>query len=232
MPTEPTPISPFTSNGAPRIPIAVLLVDDHPAVRAGARMLIDDQPDMTVVAEARSAEEALGQPELPVDVAVVDYHLGDGHDGLWLTTELKRMEKPPRVLIYSTFADNALAVIAPIAGADGLLDKRELGEGLCSAIRRLARGQQHLPAIMSPLANALRSRLTARDQAIFSMLLHGTPPDVIVQQLGITHDELTVRRSTILRSLKPARGTMARASGAHGPLDYERSRRAARRWAA
>lgn len=85
MPIEPTPVSPVTSNGAPRIPIAVLLVDDHSAVRAGARTLIDDQPDMTVVAEARSAEEALGQPELPVDVAVVDYHLGDGHDGLWLT---------------------------------------------------------------------------------------------------------------------------------------------------
>ena len=59
MPIEPTPVSPVTSNGAPRIPIAVLLVDDHPAVRAGARMLIDDQPDMTVVAEARSAQEAL-----------------------------------------------------------------------------------------------------------------------------------------------------------------------------
>ena len=232
MPIEPTPVSPVTSNGAPRIPIAVLLVDDHPAVRAGARMLIDDQPDMTVVAEARSAQEALGQPELPVDVAVVDYHLGDGHDGLWLTTELKRREKPPHVLIYSTFADNALAVIAPIAGADGLLDKRELGEELSSAIRRLARGQQHLPAIRSSLANALRSRLTAHDQAIFSMLLHGTSPDVIVQRLGITHDELTVRRSTILRSLKPARRTMALGSGAHGPLDYERFRRAARRWAA
>lgn len=144
--------------------------------------------------------------------------------------ELKRMEKPPHVLIYSAFADDALAVIAPIAGADGLLDKRELGEELCSAIRRLVRGQRNLPAIRSALAHALRSRLKARDQAIFSMLLHATPPDVIVQRLGITHDAPTVRRSSILRSIKPARRTMSVGSGAHGPLDYERSRRDARRW--
>lgn len=55
--------------------IRVLVVDDHPAVRAGARLLIDDQPDMRVVAEASSVDEALGRLESPFDVAIVDYHL-------------------------------------------------------------------------------------------------------------------------------------------------------------
>lgn len=64
--------------------IRVLLVDDHPAVRLGLRKLIDDQPDMRVVGEARSAEEAIGL-KCPSDLAVVDYHLGAGRDGLWLT---------------------------------------------------------------------------------------------------------------------------------------------------
>ncbi|MGN6871566.1 MAG: response regulator [Solirubrobacteraceae bacterium] len=232
MPIEPAPGSPVILNGAPRTRIAVRLVDDHPAVRVGARMLIDDQPDMAVVAEARSAEEALGQPELPVDVAVVDYHLGEGRDGLWLATELKRLERPPHVLIYSAFADNALAVRALIAGADGLLDKRELGQELCSAIRRLARGQQYLPAIGSSLARALRSRLVPLDQSIFGMLVHGIAPDVIAERLGITREELDVRRSSMLRALKPARGGAARPPRPDGPLDYERTRRAARRWAA
>jgi DNA-binding NarL/FixJ family response regulator len=165
-------------------------------------------------------------------VAVIDYHLGDGRDGLWLTSELKRLKRPPRVLVYTAFADNALAVLTVIAGADGLLDKRELGPELCSAIRRLARGKQHLPAIRPSLAQVLRSRLTPRDQAIFGMLVHATPPDLIVERLGITHDELRIRRSTILESLRPAPRTAARRSRVNGPLDYERRRRHVRRTAA
>jgi DNA-binding NarL/FixJ family response regulator len=210
----------------------VLLVDDHPAVRAGVQKLIDDQPDIAVVAEARSAEEALRQSEFSVNLAVVDYHLGDGRDGLWLTAQLKRMEHPPRVLVYSAFADHALAVMALIAGADGLLDKRELGQELCSALRRLAQGRRHLPAIPAPLAAALRSRLAPRDQAIFGMLVHGTPPETIMQRLEITHSELAARRSTILGCLHAGRRAVCPRPEARGPLDYERPRRVGRRRAA
>lgn len=229
MPIEPTPVAPVTSHLPSRSPIPVLLVDDHPAVRVGARKLIDDQPDMAVVAEARSAEEALTQSGFPIGVAVVDYQLGDGHDGLWLTAQLKRLDQPPRVLVYSAFADNALTVMALIAGADGLLDKGELE--LPSSIRTLAQGGRHLPAVSSPLAGALRSQLGRRDQAIFGMLLHATPPEVIMQMLGITRAELDLRRSSILRSLTTGRTAMALRSGADSPLDYERPRRG-RRWAA
>lgn len=140
MPIEPTRAAAAASNRHPRTRIAVLLVDDHPAVRVGARMLIDDQPDLAVVAEARSAEEAPRHRDFPVDVAVVDSNLGDGHDGLWLTAQLKRIEQPPHVLVSSAFADNALAIMARIAGADGLVDKGELGQELCSASRKLAPG--------------------------------------------------------------------------------------------
>lgn len=231
MPSQPISASPVTSD-TDRNRIAVLLVDDHPAVRVGARNLIDDQPDMRVVAEARSAQEALAQADVGVDVAVVDYHLGDGRDGLWLTAELKRLERPPQVLVYTAFADNALAVTTLIAGADGLLDKRALGPELCSAIRTLARSGQHLPAIRPSLAQVLRSRLTPRDQAIFGMLVHGTPPDLIVERLGITHDELRIRRSIMLASLGPARRTATLRSRVNGPLDYERRRRHVRRPAA
>lgn len=206
-------------------PIRVLLVDDHPAVRVGARNLIDDQPDMRVTAQARSADEALGRLDGPVDVVIVDYHLGDGRDGLWLTAHLKSVEPAPRVLIYSAFADSALAVTAVIAGADGLLGKQELGEALCDAIRTLARGQHHLPAITPPVAQALRSRLPERDRAIFGMLLHGVAPEEIAERLGITPLELQARRLSMLRSLKPAPTPSRLPAGARAPLDYERPRR-------
>ncbi|HJS92932.1 MAG TPA: response regulator transcription factor [Solirubrobacteraceae bacterium] len=207
-----------------RTQIRVLLVDDHPAVRAGARNVIDDQPDMRVVAEARNAAEALRQHEVTFDVAIIDYHLREGHDGLWLTAQLKRTEPSPRVLIYSAFADGALAVLAPIAGADGLLGKHELGEELCRAIRLLARGQQHLPAIPPSVAHVLRSRLESRDQAIFGMLLHGVEREVIMRRLGMTPEELHARRSIILGAVKPVRPTSAVPPATQTPLNYEQRR--------
>ncbi len=221
MTTESNDMSSPTADALPDHGISVLLVDDHPALRIGARALIDDQPDMRVLAEARSAEEALRLADLRVDVALVDFQLGHGHDGLWLTAQLKRAPKPPRVLLYSAFADGSLGALAAIAGADGLLGKHELGEELCRVIRRLDRGLQHLPAINSSVANMLRSRLEPRDQAIFGMLLHGISSEVIVERLRITHDVLHVRRSIILASLRPGRAGSGIPSGTQPPLDYE-----------
>jgi DNA-binding NarL/FixJ family response regulator len=214
-------------------PIGVLLVDDHPAVRLGVRALINDQPDMRVIAESLSARDALDEVKPAVDVAVVDYHLGERQDGLWLTAQFKRSNRPsPRVLIYSAFADAALAVAALIAGADGLLGKHELGEELCRAIRRLARGRHHLPAISTTVAEVMRGQLEPRDQAIFGMLLHGVDSGQIAERLGITMTELQARREAMLRSLNPAREPADFTPRARAALDYERPTRRRSGWAA
>ncbi|MGH2886745.1 MAG: response regulator transcription factor, partial [Solirubrobacteraceae bacterium] len=77
----------------------LLVVDDHPAVLAGLRQLLEDQADFEVAAAVATAEEALSVAEAePVDVAVVDYQLG-GRDGLWVSRKLKRLPDPPAVLI-------------------------------------------------------------------------------------------------------------------------------------
>jgi two-component system, NarL family, response regulator DevR len=228
MHTQPIAAARAPTDGSLREQIRVLLVDDHPAVRVGAQELIDDQPDMRVVTQARSAEEALRQlrqHDIAVDVAVVDYHLREGRDGLWLATELAGNMPPPPVLIYSAFADGTLAVLAPVAGADGLLGKHELGDELCRAIRRLARGQQHLPAPPRSIAHVLASRLEPDDQPIFKMLLDGVEREVIAERLGITPQELHARRSIILGALHRARAAAAVPPSAQTPLDYERRRR-------
>jgi DNA-binding NarL/FixJ family response regulator len=227
-----SPQATITSHGSVPDPIRVLLVDDHPAVRLGMRQLIDHQSDMSVVTVVAGAREALSQPEWPIDVAIVDYHLGGAEDGLWLTTQLKRIASPPRVLVYTAFADGALAAAAVIAGADGLLDKHELGDELCCAIRRLVRGQHNLPAVSPSIAHAMRPRFERRDQAIFSMLLHGIAPDAIAAALSITPDELEHRRSIMLRLLKPVGTHPDVPRGARVPLDYERPKRRSSRWAA
>jgi DNA-binding NarL/FixJ family response regulator len=173
---------------------------------------------MRVVAEASSADEELARLEGPVDLAIVDYHLGQGRDGLWLTAELKRQQPARPVLLYSAFADGALAVTALIAGADGLLGKHEIGDELCRVIRRLARGHHHLPAVTPSVADVLRSRLKPRDQAIFGMLLHGIAPAAIAEQLGISSEELHTRRTLMLRAFKPVRPSGGLPAGARPRL--------------
>jgi DNA-binding NarL/FixJ family response regulator len=212
--------------------IRVLVVDDHPAVRLGVQKLIDEQHGMCVVAEARSADEALAKLECPIDVAIVDYHLGSGRDGLWLTARLKHLPFPPRVLIYSAFADAALAVTALIAGADGLLAKDELGEELCRAIRGLVCGRHRLPAITTSVARVMRSQLEPGDQAIFGMMMHGVPADEIAERLHITEDDLHIRRSIMLRALKRDQLFPGPSLGARAALDYERPKRRRSGWAA
>ncbi len=187
-------------------PIRVVLADDHPALGLSVRRLIDDQPDMRVVADARTVEEALGYLEEGDDVAVVDYRPAGGRDGLWVIRRLKRLPIPPRVLVYSTCADPGLAVAARIAGADGLVAKDAIGEELSAAIRLLAAGGQHLAAVPARLADAMRSRVLPEDQAIYEMLLAGVPAKVIVRHLPLSRDDLEDRRGAILCALTGPKG--------------------------
>ncbi len=196
--------------------IDLLIAEDHPAVRLGIRRFLDDQPDMRVVAEATSATEAVSAGQPRVDVAVVDYHLGD-RDGLWVTNRLRRLELPPSVLIYSAFADHALAVAAIVAGADGVLGKSAIGHELCTAIRRVASGHRYVPSISASVARAMSARLDARQQLIFGMLIHGISGPHIAARLGVSEQEFARERSAMLSVLAP---TVTRARRPHVALSY------------
>ena len=206
------------------LPIHVVLVDDHPAVRHGVRELISSQADLVTIAEAGSASQATADLARWADVAVVDYHLG-GRDGLWLTQEIKQRPSPPPVLLYSAFADAPLAAAAIVAGADGVLSKSVLADEVTIAIRRLFHGRQYLPAIPQSTVAALQARLNARDQAIFSMLISGLERADVVSRLGITFAELKARRRIIVRALMPSVARPLLPDPARAPLDYERRRR-------
>ena len=125
--------------------IRLLAVDDHPAVRRGLRELLEDQPDFRVISVVSSAEEAMIVAEgEQLDVAVVDCQLGD-RNGLWVSRKLKRLRRPPRVLIYSAYCDGLRAAAAVVAHADGLVSKGGLGSELCDAVRAVANGRKLLP---------------------------------------------------------------------------------------
>ena len=156
--------------------LRVLVVDDHPAVRAGLLQLLEEQPDLTVVDAVGSAEAAMSMAEREsIDVAVVDYQLGS-RSGLWLSRMLKRLEPAPRVVVYSAYCDGPLAAACVVAEADGLVSKGGVGAELCDEVRAVARGRSSLPPVPPALAGAMRRRLDSEDQAIFGMLLAGIEP--------------------------------------------------------
>jgi DNA-binding NarL/FixJ family response regulator len=131
--------------------IRVLLVDDHEAVRQGLADLLADEEGIALAGAAATAREMLVEAlRVTPDVAVVDYELGDGQtDGLTVCRLLKGLPRPPRVLMYSAYADSRLAEEALAAGADGVIGKSSLGVEVVWAIEAVARGRRVLPPLPS-----------------------------------------------------------------------------------
>ena len=180
----------------------LLVVDDHPAVRAGLRELLADEADFEVVAAVSSAEDALEIARRePIDVAVVDYQLG-GRNGLWLSRKLKRLPDPPAVLIYSAYTDGILAAAAVVAQADSIVSKGRVGSDLCYAVRRAAARERHLPTLPPRLAESLRRRLDNNEQAIFGMLLAGMEPAEVAATLGLSPAAMESQLCELLRRLE------------------------------
>jgi DNA-binding NarL/FixJ family response regulator len=138
--------------------IRVLVVDDHPLIRQGFRMILSAQPDLEVVGEASDGNEALSVVgSLAPDVVLMDVRMA-GMDGIEATRQIRAArdaEEGPRVLILTTFGLDEYVVDALRAGASGFLLKDATPEDLVHAVRVVASGE----ALLSP---AVTSRLIAR----------------------------------------------------------------------
>lgn len=119
--------------------IRVLVVDDHPVVRAGLEAVLRGEPGMLCVGVCNGPHEALALVRRArPDVALVDARLGE-HDGLELCRTLLREPAPPAVLIITADFDDALIATAQAAGARGAVDKATELPRLFDAIRLAAR---------------------------------------------------------------------------------------------
>lgn len=176
--------------------IRVILVDDHPVVRAGLRSVIDAPDHIAVVGEASSGEEALAVvDELEPDVVMCDLRLGEGIDGIEVTKRLNARPKKPAVLILTTFDNDAEIVAALNAGAAGYLLKDINPEDISTAIEKASRGETYLPPeISSKVIAAMRNpgpKLTRRERDVVKLLATGASNAQIAQELFVT--EATVK---------------------------------------
>jgi DNA-binding NarL/FixJ family response regulator len=186
-------------------PIRTLIVDDHPAMRAGVAAVLDQEDDITVVGAATGGRQmwrTLG-PADP-DVVLMDFDL-EGEDGVILCHRLKRRPDAPGVVLYSAFADRVLISPAMLAHADALVSKRADAAVICNAIRDAA--SRKTPPVLPPGEREwLGETLDEQELSLAALLLSRQPLDHIAAVTGMTaeHVEVTVER--MLRRLVPARG--------------------------
>ena len=137
----------------PAARIGVMLVDDHAVVRMGFRLLLDAAPDMRVVAEANSGEEAMRRiDEARPEVVVMDISM-PGIGGLEAVRRILAKEPGARILVLSAHEDAMHARRVLKAGAAGYLTKRSAAEALIQAIREVWQGKTFLePQIAQELA--------------------------------------------------------------------------------
>ena len=177
-------------------PVRILLVDDHPIVRAGVRSLFDRRDDAEVVGEAASGEEAVVLARhLRPDVVLCDLRLGAGMDGVQTTAALRALDPAPAVLILTTFDRDAQILGAIEAGAAGYLLKDIDPEDIVRAVRQAASGGQALtPELTARVGRALRAprvQLTGRELDVLRLLDTGASNREIAKALFVT--EATVK---------------------------------------
>jgi DNA-binding NarL/FixJ family response regulator len=176
--------------------VTVLLVDDHVVVRAGLRALLDSQPDIEVIAEAGTGEEAVDavsafRPQL----VTMDLALGAGIDGVEAIRRFRQVDRALPVLVFTTYDTDADVVRAIDAGAIGYLLKDSTPQEIFAAVRGAAAGQSVLsPPVASRLLQQMQrpeEALTPREAELLTLLAEGMTNKELGKALFIS--EATVK---------------------------------------
>ncbi|GGZ64589.1 response regulator [Streptomyces bluensis] len=195
-------------------PIRVFLLDDHEVVRRGVHDLLNDEPDITVVGEAATVEQALVRvPALRPDVAVLDVRLPDG-DGVTVCRELRSRMPDLACLMLTSFDDEEALLDSIMAGASGYVLKQIRGSDLVSAVRTVAAGQSLLdPSATTRLMARLRGEqtrepepdglpgLTAREREILALIGEGLTNRQIGRRLYLAEKTVKNHISRLLAKL-------------------------------
>lgn len=181
--------------------IGILLVDDHPVVRAGLRAMLADFEGMSVIAEAADGGSALQELARlaalgeSVDVVLMDLQMGAGLDGVRATEQIKLLPDPPPVLILTTYDSDADILAAIEAGATGYMLKDAPSEQIRQAVLAAAAGETALaPRVAARLMGRISNpapNLTPREVQLLELLATGLSNRAMAKQFFIS--EATVK---------------------------------------
>jgi two-component system, NarL family, response regulator len=184
-------------------PVRILVVDDHPVVRDGLRLMLETQHSMKVVAEADSGEAALRAfAEHHPDVVVMDLRL-PGMSGAQAAAALQRAHPGARIIILTSYGQEAEIEAALKAGARAYLRKDADRGQLLDAIRTVSAGGRYLPAaIRERLAErAPVSDLTRREIEVLERIATGLTNKEIGAALSISEDTVKVHVKNLFGKL-------------------------------
>jgi len=197
----------------------ILVVDDHPLVRAGLLQLINQRPDLEVVAEAGGPREAMGKiTAAKPDLIVADITMKEG-GGLEFIKDVRAVHGGIPMLMVSMHDENVYAERALRAGASGYIMKEESASHLITAILRVLDGGVYLSENMS--LRLLRSvsnpksrnagsplqTLTDREFEVFQLIGQGHTTEEIARQLSLSPKTVDVHRAHIKEKLNLKSGT-------------------------
>ena len=196
--------------------IRVLIVDDHHLVRAGMTSLLDAEPDLTVVGEAKDGSAAVAEAErCRPDVILMDLSM-PVVDGVEATRALLAAEPDRRVVVLTSFSDRDRVADAMAAGAIGYLLKDSEPADLLAAVRAAARGEVPLdPRVAGALLPRQRrdargaERLSARELQVLRLVARGLANKQIARSLGISERTVKAHLGSVFRALAVADRTSA-----------------------
>ena len=181
---------------------SVLVVDDHPALRAGLRGLLEQERGVNFAGAVASEAEllrALG--EVRPDVVILDYALRRG-DGLSACFRIKQRDDPPRVVLYTAYADDAFAVPAALAQADAVVSKADPVQLLLGTIRDVAAGRLFAPRPDPEFLQTASARLEDDDLPVVGMLFARVPVEEIAETLDVTPAEVRARALRVIGEMQ------------------------------
>ncbi|GIO12996.1 DNA-binding response regulator [Cohnella xylanilytica] len=196
--------------------IRIMLVDDHIVVRTGLRMLLEGQPNLTVVADAADGDEAVRAAlQCKPDVVLMDLSMPHGKDGLTATAELKKLLPDTNVLILTMHDDEEYLFRSIQAGASGYVLKSAPHEELLTAIESVSSGNAYLyPTATKRLMNEYMERvkhggdgsdsyetLSEREKEILSWIAKGYSNKEIAENLIISVKTVETHKAHLMEKL-------------------------------
>jgi DNA-binding NarL/FixJ family response regulator len=191
--------------------IRVILVDDHPVVRFGLAAIIGLQPDMTVVAEAGSGEEACAIcARQPADVVLMDLRL-PGLSGVEAIRAVRKLHPKLRFIVLTTYDGDEDIHKALEAGAQAYILKCMSHNELVNAIRTVHSGLKYIPASVSKslAERPPHSELSAREMEVLELIVKGRSNREIGEALGISEATVKWHVNIILSRLNVSDRTQA-----------------------
>jgi DNA-binding NarL/FixJ family response regulator len=190
--------------------IKVIIVDDHPVVRRGLRQIIEDEPDMEVVGEAKNAGECFSLVrKTDCALVVLDINLPD-RSGIDVLNQLKYEKPNLPILILSVHPEDQYALRLIKAGASGYLMKESALTELVKAIRKVSSGGKYVSV---PLAEKIifqsdasekpsHESLSNREFQILCMIARGKSLKSIAGELCVSEKTVSTYRSRIMEKMK------------------------------